>query len=134
MFSNTLNPNTCVSGLCDAQNVVQLWRYLSGNISTAAGDNPCTVPNPKQSKVCYLAQTAADTRFFQASGPFSLDAGQSATIVVAYLFAPAVASALAGRVGSDNPPGIPATGTQIAANPGANIRFIERAAGWVGQS
>ncbi len=134
IFSNTLNPNTCVSGLCDAQNTVQLWRYLSGNINPAAGDNPCTVANPKAERVCFLAQTAADTRFFQASGPFSLDAGQSATIVVAYLFAPAVSSALAGRVGSDNPPGIPATGTQIAANPGANLRFIERAAGWVSQT
>ena len=134
MFSNTLNPNTCVSGLCDAQNVVQLWRYLSGNINPAAGDNPCTVQNPKAARVCFLSQTAADTRFFQSSGPFSLDPGQSTTIVVAYIFAPAVASAAAPLVGTDNPPGIPKTGAQIAANPGTNIRFIERAAGWLSQT
>ena len=134
MFSNTLNPNTCVSGLCDATNVVQLWRYLSGNINPAAGDNPCTVAAPKTDKVCFLSQTSADTRFFQASGPFSLDAGQSATIVVAYLFAPAVSGIAGLVVGSDNPPGIPSTGAQIAANPGANIRFIERAAGWVSEA
>ena len=134
LFSNTLNPNTCTSGLCDAQNVVQLWRYLSGNISPAAGDNPCSVPNPKVEKVCFLSQTSADARFFQASGPFSLDPGQSATVVVSYIFAPAVASALSGRIGSVNAPGTPATAQQIAANPGANLRFIERAAGWVSQS
>lgn len=129
MFSNTQNPNTCVSGLCDAQNVIQLWRYLSGNINPAAGDNPCTVANPKQAKVCFLGQTSADMRFFQSSGPFSLDAGQSATVVLAYVLAPPVASAI--NPGADHPPGIPATGAEIAANPAA-VRFLERAAGWVG--
>ena len=38
LFSNTINQGA----FDDAQNTIQLYRYLSGNISNAAGDASCT--------------------------------------------------------------------------------------------
>ncbi|MBI4503181.1 MAG: T9SS type A sorting domain-containing protein [Gemmatimonadetes bacterium] len=129
MFSNTVNLAT---GFPDPVGVVQLWRYLSGNVSPARGDNPCSVQNPKVRKLCFLYQTATDTRFYQASGPFSLDPGKSATIVVAYVHGAPVAKWLAGRIGDPtlNPPGTPPSGDTIFARP-ASVRFIDSIAGWV---
>ncbi|MBI4421856.1 MAG: hypothetical protein HY560_13615, partial [Gemmatimonadetes bacterium] len=130
LFSNTLNAAT---GFPDPVGVVQLWRYLSGNASPSKGDNPCTFPNPKQRKLCFLFQQPEDTRFFQASGPFSLAAGRSATIVVAYVHgAPVASKLLGGKIGGDVKPGIPPTGVEIAADP-TLVRAIDSIAGWVTQ-
>jgi hypothetical protein len=129
MFSETLNSGT---GFPDPVGVVQMWRYLSGNINTAAGDNPCTVGSAATAKalhMCYLGQTSVDTRFYQSSGPFSLDPGQSVTVVVAYVNAPAVAAFITVGNIAANAPGTPATPAQ-ATNP-ANIRNIDKAMGWV---
>src|SRR6185503_6975622 len=60
MFSNTING----TAFPDPVGVSQLWRYLSGNLTTAAGDQTCNQAQPKQQKVCYLYQTASDTRFY----------------------------------------------------------------------
>ncbi|MDQ3030371.1 MAG: hypothetical protein M3R09_10170, partial [Actinomycetota bacterium] len=72
----------------DAQNVTQLYRYLSNNISVAAGDAACNTGNPQVSKICFINNGQADDmRFFQASGPLELAPGAFGSIVVAYIFA-----------------------------------------------
>ncbi|MDQ2669150.1 MAG: hypothetical protein M3Y31_00820, partial [Gemmatimonadota bacterium] len=86
LYSNTLNSAT---GFRDPQNTSQLFRYLSGNISTAAGDQPCNVADPR---VCFIAPSAADTRFFQSSTALELAPGGSGTIVIAYIMAAPVGS------------------------------------------
>ena len=131
MFSNTRNAAT---GFPDPVGVKQLFRYLSGTTSPAAGDNPCTV-NPATQKMCFLDQTASDTRFFQSSGPFTLNPGESQTIVVAYVHAAPVAAPLIASgvfTSGDLKPGIPAPGDTILPDP-ARIREVERIAGWVSQ-
>ena len=128
MFSNTLNSAT---GFPDPDGIVQGWRYLSGNINTSAGDNPCTVPSPIQRRLCFLAQNPADTRFYQSSGPFSLEPGQVQTIVVAYVHGAPVASAI--TVGTVTAPGIPPSASGLAAGT-ETPRAIDRATGWVSHS
>lgn len=134
MFSNTRNAAT---GFPDPIGVKQLYRYLSGTVSTAAGDNPCTAGvNPATQGMCFLDQVEADTRFYQSSGPFTLNPGESQTIVVAYVHA-APTDTVTNFIGATGSavmfPGIPAPGDTIFANP-ARIRSIERAAGWVSQA
>src|SRR5688572_1700195 len=72
LFSNTINGGA----FDDAQNVVQLYRYLSNNISVAAGDAACNTGDPRATNICYVnnGQTA-DMRFFQSSGPLELAPG-----------------------------------------------------------
>ncbi|HMJ58223.1 MAG TPA: T9SS type A sorting domain-containing protein [Gemmatimonadales bacterium] len=125
MFSNTRNAAT---GFPDPVGVIQLYRYLSGKVSPALGDNPCTV-NPITQKMCFLDQAFTDTRFFESSGPFTLAPGESQTIVVAYVHA-APTPAVLPFIGGDMKPGIPAPGDSIFADP-SRVRTIERAAGWV---
>jgi hypothetical protein len=128
------------TGWRDPLGVIQLWRFLSGNLSRAAGDPPCTFPNPQERKLCFLHSTPADTRFYQSSGPLTLNPGESATIVVAYVFAAPLAAPLEGKVGGDVNPGIPFPGDSIAANtcegnPGnVCVRAIDSIAGWVSHS
>ncbi|HMA40981.1 MAG TPA: hypothetical protein VKP10_12965, partial [Gemmatimonadales bacterium] len=130
IFSNTLNSNT---GYPDPVGVKQLYRYLSGGSSPLAGDNPCTFQGQQlQLHFCYVAQNAADTRFFQSSGPLTLNPGEVKTIVVAYINA-APTAVVAPFIGGDFKPGIPASGDTIAADP-ARVRPIERAMGWVSQA
>ncbi len=128
MFSNTKNSTT---GFPDPVGVKQLFRYLSGTTSAAAGDNPCTA-DPVAQHMCFLDQQAADTRFFQSSGPFTLNPGEAQTIVVAYVHAAPVASVVVPLIGGDNAPGVPAPGDTIKSDP-SRIRWLERAAGWVSQ-
>jgi hypothetical protein len=132
MFSNTTNPNDQIFD--DAVGDHLLYRRLSGFLG--ASDQPC---NPftdpaiaRLRRLCYLAQVEADARFYQASGPFELGAGQSQTIVVAYIQAAPVKTAGVTQ-GVTLPPGIPFTGDSIAANP-SRVRLIDRVAGWVSQS
>ncbi len=129
LFSNTLNQAT---GFPDPIGVLQMWRYLSGNVSPAAGDNPCTFPNPRQRQLCFLFQDPTDTRFYQSSGPFVLEPGGAATIVVAYIHAAPVAAALldAGGAGTDVKPEIAFPGDSLFLDPG-KVRDIERIAGWL---
>lgn len=130
MFSNTLNSGT---GYPDPVGVKQLFRYLSGGSSPAAGDNPCTFQGQQLVlHFCFVAQNFADARFFQSSGPMTLNPGEAQTIVVAYIFA-APTPVVVPFIGGDFKPGIPASGDTIAANP-ARVRPIERAMGWVSQT
>jgi hypothetical protein len=84
LFGNTINGGA----FDDASNATQLFRYLSNNISVAAGDAACNVGDPHVTKICYInTGQPDDMRFFQASGPLTLAPGQFASIVVAYIFA-----------------------------------------------
>ncbi|MEP6573071.1 MAG: hypothetical protein ABJD11_10265 [Gemmatimonadota bacterium] len=88
MFSNTINGGA----FGDPQNTIQLYRYVSGNINTAAGDAPCNTGNQLATKICYVNNTAPnDMRFFQSSGPLTLPPGSFGSVVVAYEFAGPVA-------------------------------------------
>ncbi|MEX2282302.1 MAG: hypothetical protein WEE89_07450 [Gemmatimonadota bacterium] len=125
MFSNTTNGGT----FPDPTGVKQLFRYLKGDVNTAAGDPPCTIPQSITRRLCALVQDLSDARMFQASGPFSLRAGESSTIVVAYTHGPPR------RV-----PEFVANGTNVlrpgipSRTPGAGgdtIRTIERMAGLI---
>ncbi len=130
MFSNLTGAPT---GFAHPVGVLQLWRYLSGNVSPAYGDNPCTFGLGQQARhYCFLTQNFADTRFFQSTGPFSLDPGETKTIVLAYVFA-APTPAVEPYIGGDLKPGIPFPGDSIAADT-TKIRVLERAAGWLSQT
>ena len=88
LFSNTVNGSPFSGAFNDPQNAIQLWRYLSGNISVPAGDQPCNSGNPAVSHLCWVNNTqAADMRFFQSSTGLSLPPGGQGSIVVAYIFA-----------------------------------------------
>jgi hypothetical protein len=85
LFSNTINQGA----FDDAQDIVQLFRYISNNINPAAGDAPCNTGDPQVTNICYVNTAApSDMRFFQSSGPLTLGPGQFGTIAVAYIFAP----------------------------------------------
>jgi hypothetical protein len=133
LFSNTTNPSAANSLFPDPDGVSQLWRYLSGGIEPAEGDTPCQINPPRVRRLCALVQAPTDTRFFQSSGPFSLNAGESGTIVVAYVHAAPVAAEVAPFFGGNLAPGIPPSGAEILNDP-TTLRTIERAAGWLGQN
>ena len=123
MFSNTTNGGT----FPDPQGVRQLFRYLKGDVNSAAGDPVCTIPNSIQARLCALVQTRADARFFQASGPFSMAAGASSTIVVGYTHAAPVRPS-GYTPGTEVAPGIPSQLPGVGSEP---IRQVERMAGWI---
>src|SRR5713101_7809886 len=130
LFSNTLNSAT---GYPDPVGVKQLYRYLSGTSSPAAGDFPCTFQGSQLAKhFCFQAQNFADTRSFQSSGPFTLNPGETKTIVEAYIQA-APTPVVSAFVGGDFKPGLPETGADIVGN-SSLVRPIERAMGWVSQN
>lgn len=123
----SVHTNTaCTVGFCDPVGDKQLWRYISGNASPGKGDPACSFPDPKESRLCFLATSPLDVRFFQSSGPFELGAGESATIVVAMMAAATVATDEL-VIGAENPPGTP------GLQPGCDdeILPIEIGAGWV---
>jgi hypothetical protein len=104
LFSNTINGGD----FNDAQNTTQLFRYLSGNISIAAGDEPCSYV-PAVDRICYVNNTGEDDmRFFQSSTPLTLGPGESGSIVVAYIHAAPVAlPSFTGGPSADIKPGDP---------------------------
>jgi hypothetical protein len=129
LFSNTTNGGTFPDAVGDHL----LYRRLSGFLG--AGDIQCTpFTDPAVARarhLCALVQTQADARFYQASGPFDLAPGQSATIVVAYIQAAPV-KVTGVNPGGDLPPGIPFTGDSIFHDT-TKVRPIDRVAGWVTQ-
>jgi hypothetical protein len=119
LFSNTINGGA----FDDAQNTTQLYRYISNNVSPAAGDAPCNTGNPQTTHICFVNTTAPDDmRFFQSSGPLSLGPGQFGSIVVAYIFAaPVITGSCTGPGTCDLSPGDPTRlSSPTALNTGAN--------------
>jgi hypothetical protein len=118
LFSNTINGGA----FDDAQNTIQLYRYLSNNINPAAGDAPCNTGNPQETRICFVNNTAPDDmRFFQSSGPLTLGPGQFGTIAVAYIFAaPVAAAGCTGPGTCDLAPGDPTLLTSLATADNAN--------------
>ena len=129
LFSNTINGGA----FDDAQNTIQLYRYLSGNISVAAGDAACTA-DPLDDKICFVNTGApADMRFFQSSGPLTLLPGQFQSIVVAYIFAAPVATETCVGSGTcDLTPGDPTLTSSLAALNGPGLNPIDDVAGYRG--
>lgn len=134
IFSNTGNPTSSGgAGYIDARGGKQLYRYLSGTSSPASGDNACTNQgNQLALRYCFLFQQPVDARFFMSSGPFTLPAGESRTIVVAYVQAAALGTQFTAgcAVGGDchsSPPPSPAD----LATGADTIRTIDKLAGWV---
>lgn len=127
LFSNTINGGD----FNDAQNTTQLYRYLSGNISVAAGDEQCSY-DPVADRVCYVNNTAEDDmRFFQSSTPLTLGPGESGSIVVAYIHAAPVAlPGFAGDPGADIKPGDP-TGLGDPVEMAALINQIDSLTGYL---
>ena len=143
----------------------QLYRYLSGQFDPSQGDGICNVapeivtgdPATTEQSVCFVGQTAGDTRFYQASGPFTLEPGEQTTVAVAYLVAPTVErmpdGTLSGleqslsTVPQANRPGFPSFHPGFASARGCDpggvncretltaaenaVKIIERGAGWV---
>jgi hypothetical protein len=164
LFSITIN-GAGPGEVPDAVGDRQLWRYLSGKVSPAQGDAPCSItahltssdPAQVERAMCFIAQTAGDTRFYQASGPATLAPGDDGTIVVAYIAAPTLQFLPGGGTtgisvndpnDSANPPGTPsfhpgfpsARGCPVGgAVPGSctevdnsnPVKPLERGAGWV---
>jgi hypothetical protein len=139
LFSNTGNPTSSGgAGYIDSRGSKQLYRYLSGTSSPAAGDNSCTNQGQQLAlRYCFLFQVPVDARFLMSSGPFTLKAGESRTIVVAYVQAGALATAFTGPC-TPGPAG-PTHNCQASPPPsptdlatGADtIRTIDKIAGWV---
>ncbi len=75
----------------DPRNTQALYRYLTGTVDPAQGDDVCNVGNVALTKICYINQgIPADMRTFQASGPLTLAPGEYSTVAAAYIFAPPV--------------------------------------------
>jgi hypothetical protein len=130
LYSNTINGGD----FNDAQNTIQLYRYLSNNISPAAGDAPCNTGDPQDTNICFVNVTAAnDMRFFQSSGPLNLAPGQFGSIVVAYVFAaPRATGSCSGPGTCTLNPGDPTLLSDIATAGDANP--VDSVAGYLGFS
>jgi hypothetical protein len=129
LFSNTVNSAT---GFRDPLDVFALFRYLSGNVSAAAGDQPCNQGNQLLTRICFINPTFADARFYQSSTALRLAPGEFGSIVVAYIFAAPVAIPGFAPPVADVPPGNPRLLSDIANLPqGANrIDSLTGFQGW----
>ena len=126
LYSNTINGGT----FGDPGNTTQLFRYLSGGISQAAGDAPCSY-NPVTTHVCYVNNgNAADMRFFQSSTGLSLPPGGFGSIVVAYIFAAPVATA-GYTPGTNVKPGNPVTLDTVAQLEAGNVNLVDKLTGFL---
>ena len=121
LFSNTINGQPFAGAVNDPRDVVQLYRYLSGTLSAATGDQPCNTGNPVATRICFVNNTSPqDMRFFQSSTPLTLGPGESGSIVVAYIFAAPVKTEGC-STSCDVKPGNATTLTDVFALPnGAN--------------
>jgi hypothetical protein len=120
----------------DANDVFQLYRYAAGRIDPAVGDESCNTGDPLITRICFINRTSpADMRFFQSSGPFTIPAGGSGSVVVAYVFAAPVKTGSCPAPGAcqltpDDPTRLSSTTTLLA---GANrIDSVTGYAGFLG--
>jgi hypothetical protein len=131
LYSNTLNATT---GFFDAQNTTQLYRYLSGTVSTAAGDQACNFGPPATTHICFINPSAADSRFFQSSTPLTLAPGEFGSIVVAYIFAAPVSVPGFTPPVADEPPGDPRLLSSASGLEAGNVNRIDRLTGFLDYS
>ncbi len=107
LFSNTINGRPFAGAVNDPRDTKQLYRYLSGTLNPALGDDPCNTGDPTQTRICFVNNNSPqDMRFFQSSTPLTLAPGEFGSIVVAYIFAPPVRTAGCGAA-CDVKPGDP---------------------------
>ena len=134
LYGNTANEAfTGVRGFDDAQNVLQLYRYLSAHLDPAQGDGACNTGDPQVTHICFINQgEPADIRFFQSTGPFTLPPGGSQSVAVAYIFAAPVA-AVDCSAGCHVRPGDP-TLLGDASRMAAGVNTIDSIAGYQGLS
>lgn len=126
------NHSGSATGYPDPVGVSQLYRYLSGTPSPAAGDNSCQFQGEQIFlHYCQVFQIQHETRFDFSTGPFRLAPGQQQTIVLAYVFA-APRDTVVPYINSDLKPGFPARGDSLALD-STRVRLIDRVAGWVTQ-
>lgn len=113
LFSNTINSAT---GFRDPANVFQLFRYLSGNLDPAQGDQACNQGTQARAVgICFVNPSAADSRFYQSSTALTLPPGGFGSIVVAYVFAAPVAiPGFAPTTSTDVTPGTPVRLTNVS--------------------
>lgn len=99
--------------LQDPNDDKQLYRYITGGLTPI--DGACSLPNPLDSKICFVnIGSPADMRFFQSSGPIDLAPGGFGSITVAYIFAAPVAV-----------PGCPGVGCDVKpANSNADLTIL----------
>lgn len=84
LYSNTTGGG---ADLGSARDVSQLYRYLSGTMSPAAGDGACNF-NPLTQHICIIRNTSpSDIRAFHSTGPFTLKPGEFQNQLAAYIFA-----------------------------------------------
>lgn len=88
LVSTTINGSPFAGALNDPRDVVQLYRYLSGTLSTAFGDSACNTGIPSVTHVCFINNTSpADVRAFASVQGGQLAPGASATFALALTFA-----------------------------------------------
>jgi len=126
LFSNTQNGGT----FGDPQDAQQLFRYLSGQLQPGL-DNPCSTGLGPATHICFVAQSASDTRFFQSSTPLSLAPGEFGSIVVAYILA--APTKVPGFVpGGDEKPGNPLKVATVSSLTSGNVERVDRLTGFQG--
>jgi hypothetical protein len=92
-FGTYVNAGFSAIDFTDPTTATQLYRYLSAELNPAAGDGQCNMGNPQVTKICYVhSGDPTDVRFFQSTGPLTLEPGGFGSIVVAYIFAAPVAA------------------------------------------
>lgn len=113
--------------------VQKAWRYASFNLDPQKYADPnCAIPGAETLRWCFMNQAPHDVRGIMATGPFSLEAGESETVVIALFAAATVETPLLNvGAGAVNPPGLPTLSPGCGTNP---IRPIEVGAGWVATS
>ena len=136
LYSNTVNGTPFPGAFNDANNTTQLWRYLSGKISTAAGDQNCNTGNQQLTHICWIDNTQpTDIRFYQSSTELTLPPGGQGSIVVAYVFAAPVAVPGCASAGCLKPNGVkPEDPTLLgsAARMASGVNLVDSITGYAG--
>ena len=115
----------------DVNNIAAWWRRYSVNLKPGvdASCNLGTLDQVRTGRVCWSSQTAADVRGWISSGPFTLQAGESKTFVMATIGAASVAMpTITPAPNLDLKPGLPTLAPGCFTQP---VRTIEVIAGWL---
>jgi hypothetical protein len=131
LFSNTCNG--CGS-FNDPNSAVRLYKNLSGTVTPADGVS-CNQGNVEETRICWVKNDGpSDMRLLESSSAVSLEAGASASIVVAYVHAAPVAGVGGMPGGARVGPGDPVrlTDANLLANEGANT--VDSLMGFTGYS